>query len=107
MQHIAQCAGHDTRERPPRVIEYLKTPLTRTELQDLIEASGLPVRDLLRSKEAIYTELQLATPTLTDDALIDAILAHPILLNRPIVATAQGTRLCRPAEQVHDLLPTA
>ena len=91
----------------PRVIEYLKTPPSRDELKRLIAATGAPVRDLIRAKEAIHAELNLADPALSDDALIDAMLAHPILINRPLVVTPLGTRLCRPSEAVLDLLPTA
>ncbi len=89
----------------PQVIEYLKTPPSRAELVALIAATGAPLRDAIRAKEAIYTELNLANPTLSDDALIDAMLAHPILINRPLVVTPLGTRLCRPSEAVLDLLP--
>ena len=91
----------------PQVIEYLKTPPSRTELVALIVATGAPIRDAMRAKEAIYTELDLANPALSDDALIDAMLAHPILINRPLVVTPLGTRLCRPSEAVLDLLPQA
>ena len=89
----------------PQVIEYLKTPPSRAELVALIAATGAPVRELMRAKEAVYTELGLANPALSDNALIDALLTHPILINRPIVVTPQGTRLCRPSEAVLDLLP--
>ena len=89
----------------PMVIEYLKTPPSRAELVTLIAATGAPVRDAIRAKEVIYTELNLADPALNDDALIDAMLAHPILINRPLVVTPLGTRLCRPSEAVLDLLP--
>lgn len=89
----------------PEVIEYLKTPPTRNTLLALLARMATPVRALMRSKEAIYTELALDNPALSDDALIDAMLAHPILINRPIVVTQLGTRLCRPAEAVLDLLP--
>lgn len=88
----------------PRVIEYLTTPPQRTELVAMIASSGLPVRELIRSKEAIYVELGLADPKWSDDELIDAMLAHPILINRPIVITPKGTRLCRPAEVVMEIL---
>lgn len=91
----------------PQVIEYLKTPPSRAELLALIAATGAPVRDAMRAKEAIYAELDLANPALNDDQLIDAMLAHPILINRPIVVTPLGTRLCRPSEAVLDLLPAA
>ncbi|NMM18636.1 MAG: arsenate reductase (glutaredoxin) [Rhodoferax sp.] len=89
----------------PRVIPYLETPPSRTELLALIAAMGTPVRAVMRAKEAIYQELDLGNPTWNDDALIDAMLAHPILINRPIVVTPLGTRLCRPSEAVLDLLP--
>lgn len=89
----------------PRVIPYLETPPSRTELLALIAAMGTPVRIVMRAKEAIYQELDLGNPTWSDDALIDAMLAHPILINRPIVVTPLGTRLCRPSEAVLDLLP--
>ena len=89
----------------PRVVHYLETPPTRAELVALISATGQPVREIMRSKEAIYQELGLANPSHTDDALIDAMLAHPILINRPIVVTPLGTRLCRPSELVLDILP--
>lgn len=89
----------------PTVIEYLKTPPTREQLQALIAASGLSVRETLRSKEALCSELGLTDPARTDDELIDAMLAHPILINRPLVVTPLGTRLCRPSERVLDILP--
>ena len=89
----------------PRVIEYLKNPPTREQLQTLIAASGLSARDIMRSKESLFGELGLADPARTDAELIDAMLAHPILINRPIVVTPLGTRLCRPSEAVLDLLP--
>lgn len=89
----------------PRVVHYLDTPPSRTELVALIAATAQPVRDLMRAKEALYQELDLANPNQTDEALIDAMLAHPILINRPIVVTPLGTRLCRPSELVLDLLP--
>ncbi len=89
----------------PAVIEYLKTPPTREQLQALIAASGLSVREVMRSKEALCSELGLLDPTRSDDELIDAMLAHPILINRPLVVTPLGTRLCRPSELVLDILP--
>ena len=89
----------------PEVIEYLKTPPTRETLAALLTQMAIPVRELMRSKEAIYAELALDNPALGDDALIDAMLAHPILMNRPIVVTPLGTRLCRPSEAVLDILP--
>jgi len=89
----------------PTIVEYLKTPPDRATLTALIAAMGVPVRALLREKGTPYAELGLDDPALGEDALIDAMLAHPILINRPIVVTPRGTRLCRPSEQVLDLLP--
>ncbi len=89
----------------PQVIEYLKTPPARDELVALIRAMGISVRDLLRRKGTHYDELGLDDAALTDDALLDAMMAHPILINRPIVVTSKGTRLCRPSEVVLDILP--
>ncbi|MDB5651115.1 MAG: arsC [Hyphomicrobiales bacterium] len=89
----------------PHIIEYLKCPPTRRMLQDLIARAGLTVRDILREKGTPFHELKLEDRSLTDDALLDAIKAHPILMNRPFVATPQGVRLCRPSELVLDLLP--
>ncbi len=90
----------------PVVVEYLKTPPSRETLVALIAAMGGSPRDILREKGTPYAELGLGDPGLSDDALIDAMLAHPILINRPIVVSPLGTRLCRPSEQVLDLLPT-
>lgn len=89
----------------PEVIEYLKTPPDRTTLLALIAATGQPVMHAVRAKEAVFAELQLGAPGVTDEQLIDAMLAHPILINRPIVVTPLGTRLCRPSEVVLDILP--
>ncbi|MEX1206846.1 MAG: arsenate reductase (glutaredoxin) [Dongiaceae bacterium] len=89
----------------PNIIEYLETPLSRETLVDLIRRMGTPVRALLREKGTPYHELRLDDPTLTDDRLIDAMLAHPILINRPIVVTPWGVKLCRPSEAVLDILP--
>ena len=89
----------------PLVIEYLKTPPTREQLVALIAASGLSVREVMRSKEAVFGELGLTDTGLSDDALLDAMMAHPILINRPIVVTPLGTRLCRPSEVVLEILP--
>ena len=89
----------------PRVIEYLKTPPSRAELMGLIARLGIPVRDLLRRKGTPYDELGLADPNWTDDELVDRMLEHPILINRPIVVTPLGVRLCQPSETVLDLLP--
>ena len=86
------------------VIEYLKNPPSRARLIELIEAMAIPVRALLREKGTPYAELGLADPKWSDDELIDFMLAHPILINRPIVVTDKGVRLCRPSEQVFDLL---
>ena len=91
----------------PEVIEYLKTPPDRATLVALIAATGAPVIDAVRTKEALFTELQLNAPGVTDAQLIDAMLAHPILINRPLVVTPLGTRLCRPSELVLDILPAA
>lgn len=88
----------------PVVIEYLKTPPSREELVALIARMGIRVRDLLREKGTPYAELGLGDPTLGDDALLDAMMAHPILINRPIVVTPRGVKLCRPSEAVLDLL---
>lgn len=89
----------------PRVIEYLETPPSREEVRALAEATGQPLRALLREKGTPFAELGLADPALSNDRLLDAIAAHPILLNRPIVVTPKGTRLCRPSEAVLTLLP--
>ncbi len=89
----------------PVVIEYLKTPPSRERLIALIDAMGVPVRDVLRRKGTPYDELGLADPSLSDDALIDAMMAHPILIERPIVETEKGVLLCRPSERVLDILP--
>jgi arsenate reductase (glutaredoxin) len=89
----------------PHVVEYLKTPPSRQMLQQLIARMNVTVRDLLREKGTPYAELGLAEPTLSDAALLDAMMAHPILINRPIVVTPLGVRLCRPSEAVLDLLP--
>ena len=92
--------GHE-----PEVILYLDTPPKREELQAIIQATGGSARALMRSKEAIYIELALDNPALTEDALVDAMLAHPVLMNRPIVITPKGSRLCRPSELVLEILP--
>lgn len=90
----------------PQVIEYLETPPSREELTRLIAAMGVPVREVLRRKGTPYDELKLDDPTWTDDQLIDFMIEHPILVNRPIVVTPLGTRLCRPSEAVLDILPS-
>jgi arsenate reductase len=89
----------------PNVIEYLKNPPSRTELEGLIARMGIPVRDLLRRKGTPYDELGLDDPKWTDAQLIDQMLANPVLINRPIVVTPLGVRLCRPSEAVLDILP--
>lgn len=89
----------------PRVIHYLETPPSREELVALIAAMGIPVREVLRRKGTPYDELGLDNPKWSDDELVDFMLAHPILINRPIVVTPLGTRLCRPSEAVLDILP--
>ncbi|EPF00072.1 arsenate reductase (glutaredoxin) [Rhizobium grahamii] len=91
----------------PVVIDYLKTPPTRERLAEMVAAMGVPVRALLRQKGTPYDELGLGDPSLSDDQLLDAMIAHPILINRPIVVTEKGVRLCRPSETVLDILPNA
>jgi len=88
----------------PRVIEYLKTPPDRAGLQALLKKMGARPRDILRRRGTPYDELDLGNPALGDDKIIDAILAHPILIKRPIVVTAKGAKICRPAETVNELL---
>jgi arsenate reductase len=90
----------------PAIVEYLKTPLARDELRALFAATGEPVRALLRSKEKLFTELGLDDPALGDEALLEAVERHPILMNRPIVATPLGVKLCRPdSAAVLEMLP--
>ena len=89
----------------PQVIEYLKTPPGRDELKELISKAGLTVRGAIREKGALYEELGLGNPALSDDELLDVMMAHPILMNRPFVVTPLGARLCRPSELVLDILP--
>ncbi len=91
----------------PEVIEYLKNPPGRAKLIELVAQLGIPVRELLRQKDTPYDELQLGNPALSDDALMDAMVAHPILMNRPIVVSPLGARLCRPSEAVLEILPQA
>lgn len=88
----------------PKVIEYVTNPPGREELKDMIAKAGLTVRAAIREKGTPYAELGLDNPALTDDELLDAMLAHPILINRPFVVTPQGVRLCRPSEVVLDIL---
>jgi arsenate reductase (glutaredoxin) len=89
----------------PHVVEYLKTPPSRSMLKGLVQRMGITVREVIREKGTPYAELGLSDPALTDDQFLDAMLAHPILINRPIVVTSLGVRLCRPSEVVLDLLP--
>lgn len=91
----------------PHVVEYLKTPPSRAMLVGLIERAGLAPRALLREKGTPFAELGLADETLSDDALVDAMMAHPILINRPLVVSPLGVKLCRPSEAVLDLIPAA
>ena len=91
----------------PTVVEYLKTPPAREELAEMIHKAGLTVRQALREKGTPYQELSLDDLSLDEDRLLDAMLAHPILINRPFVVTPQGVRLCRPSEAVLDILPAS
>ena len=91
----------------PHVVEYLKTPPSRTLLESLIERAGIAPRALLREKGTPYAELGLDNPDLTDAQLIDAMMEHPILINRPLVVSPLGVKLCRPSEEVLDLMPAA
>ncbi|RFO96687.1 arsenate reductase (glutaredoxin) [Rhodoferax lacus] len=91
----------------PEVIEYLKTPPTKARLQELLAAMGISARALLREKGTPYAELGLADAKWSDDALLDFIVQHPILMNRPVVVTPLGARLCRPSEAVLEILPNA
>jgi len=91
----------------PRIVEYLRDPPDRATLAALGKASTHGIRGLLRSKEPLHAELRLDLPDIDDDALLDAMLAHPTLINRPIVATPLGVRLCRPPETVLEILPEA
>ena len=88
----------------PTVIEYLKTPPSREQLRDVVARMGMKLRDVLRRKGTPFDELGLDDPSLSDDALLDAVEAHPVLINRPIVVTDKGVRLCRPSETVLELL---
>lgn len=92
-------AGHE-----PQVVDYLANPPARARLAEMIAAAGLSVREAIRSKEALYKELGLDQPDVDDAALLDAMLAHPILINRPFVVTPKGVRLCRPTERVQEIL---
>lgn len=90
----------------PHVVEYLKTPPSRALLVELIERAGISPRELLREKGTPYAELGLGDTSLSDEALVDAMMAHPILINRPLVVSPLGVKLCRPSEAVLDLLPS-
>lgn len=89
----------------PTIVEYLVSPPTKPQLRQLLADMGLPVRALLREKEPLFAELNLADPRWTDDQLLDTLHQHPVLMNRPVVRTPRGTRLCRPSELVLELLP--
>jgi len=91
----------------PHVIEYLKTPPSRALLVELIDRAGITPRNLLREKGTPYAELSLSETAISDDALVDAMMAHPVLINRPLVVSPLGVKLCRPSEAVLDLLPEA
>ncbi|TFI58466.1 arsenate reductase (glutaredoxin) [Sphingomonas parva] len=89
----------------PHVVEYLETPPSRAMLEQLIARAGISARDLLRQKNAPFAELGLGDESLTDDQLVDAMMAHPVLINRPLVVSPLGVKLCRPSEAVLDILP--
>ena len=95
-----QDAGHE-----PTIVEYLKTPPSRTELKRLLKMMKMKPRDILRRKGALFDELGLGDPTLDDDAILDAIDKHPVLLERPILVTGKGVRLCRPIENMMEIMP--
>ena len=88
----------------PQVVEYLKTPPSRARMQELLAAMDMKPRDILRRSGTPYEELGLDDPALTDDQILDALAAHPILMQRPIVASDKGVRLCRPLERVHEIV---
>lgn len=96
---LIEAAGH-----APRVVDYLAEPPDHAALADMIARAGLTVRAAMRSKEAVFTELRLDDPSIGDDALLDAMVAHPVLINRPFVVTPKGVRLCRPPERVAEIL---
>jgi arsenate reductase len=89
----------------PHIIEYLKSPPSRDVLKDTLKRAGLTPRQAIRAKESLYRELKLDDPAVSDDQLLDAMIAHPVLIERPLVVTSKGVRLCRPSELVIDLLP--
>jgi arsenate reductase len=91
-------------DEEPVIIEYLQTPLSKEQVSELVTAMKISVRDLLREKGTPFAELDLANPKWSDDQLLDFIVQHPILMNRPVVATPRGAALCRPSERVLDLL---
>ena len=88
----------------PRIVDYLVSPPSREELVRMLAAAGLGPRDAIRSKESLFAELGLGAPDVTNDVLVDAMLAHPVLMNRPFVVTPKGVRLCRPPETVREIL---
>lgn len=88
----------------PEIIEYVKTPPSRAKLQELIAKAGLTVRQAMRNKGDLYVELNLADASLSDEALLDAMMVHPVLIERPLVVTEKGVRLCRPSELVQEIL---
>lgn len=90
----------------PRIVEYAAASLSKVCIAEVVAAAGLSLREAIREKDALFAELGLAAPGVSDDALLDAMVAHPILINRPFVITPMGTRLCRPPERVLDLLPS-
>jgi arsenate reductase len=93
-----------TRGLEPKVVDYLAHPPARTELAGMIARAGLSVREAARSKETLFAQLGLDNPAVGDEALLDAMLAHPVLINRPFVVTPKGVRLCRPADKVNEIL---
>jgi len=90
----------------PRIVEYAAASLSKARIAEVVAAAGLSMREAIREKDALFVELGLAEPGVSDDALLEAMVAHPILINRPFVMTPVGTRLCRPPERVLDLLPS-
>lgn len=90
----------------PRIVEYATASLSKARIAEVVAAAGLSMREAIREKDALFVELGLAEPGVSDDALLEAMVAHPILINRPFVMTPVGTRLCRPPERVLDLLPS-